>query len=434
MEVGKDSLPFIFIGIVIFIGNFLVCMLYHQHNSLQTAANRFVISFAVCDMIIALLFIPLYIFKSNLSSYVAGLSSFGSILNLLALTYERYVAIFYALRYHDILNPRRIRRLIIAVWLSTLVVTLLPLPWELALSSYAFSKWSRVYSGILTAIVTIIISITTYVYFRIFKANRYHMKKEKELERFAVVGSRDKSKSKKACRFIDLLRRQKNEAGKRGTGMKRSPSSKSAFTDICCSGSEVINQVTNFQGKDTSTNDGDVVRNGCAKKFHCKRALNKENIIVNGNGSNGNGKKNEEIEDNKTSDSHMLGCTDNMTLAIQPDGESDTNSVAKSRRNGANSCQKLRVKNVLREIKAARVIASIFIFNCLCWLPIIIINFCDVVSPKGIATFLSKSFITASLYLFVFNSMVNPFIYALFKKDFRKVISRRLRTLRQKLH
>ena len=433
MEVGKDSLPFIFIGIVIFIGNFLVCMLYHQHNSLQTAANRFVVSFAVCDMMIALLFIPLYIFKSNLSSYVAGLSSFGSILNLLALTYERYVAIFYALRYHDILNSKRIRRLMIAVWVSTLIITLLPLPWELALSSNAFSKWSKVYSGILTAIITIIISITTYVYFKIFKVNRHHMKKEKELARFAVVESRER-KSKKASRVIDLLRRQHNKAGKRGLDKKQSPTCRSTLTDICCSGSEVIYQVTDFQGKDASTNDDQMSMHGCAKKSHCKRALNKESIIAKGNRNTENEKKNEEIENNDKSDSHMLGGRDNMTPAVQPGSESVTNSAAESRRNGANSCQKWRVKSVLREIKAARVIAAIFIFNCLCWLPIIVINFCDVMSPKGLATHLPESFITASLYLFVLNSMVNPFIYALFKRDFRKVISRRLRTLRQKLH
>eukprot|EP00112_Aurelia_sp_Birch-Aquarium-sp1_P014362 Seg3095.1 transcript_id=Seg3095.1/GoldUCD/mRNA.D3Y31 product="Octopamine receptor beta-3R" protein_id=Seg3095.1/GoldUCD/D3Y31 len=89
-------------------------------------------------------------------------------------------------------------------------------------------------------------------------------------------------------------------------------------------------------------------------------------------------------------------------------------------------------RNVVIEIKAAKTIGLIFFLNCICWLPIIIINMCDVVSSNGHAVYIPAQVIIASQYIFALNSMINPLIYAVFKKDFRKVIKRRLAIIQQR--
>ena len=423
MEVDEESIPFIFIGIFILIGNSFVCLLYHKHRVLHTAANRFVLSFAACDITIAVLFIPLYIFKSHLSSYIAALSSFGSILNLLALTYERYVAIFHALRYHEILNHKKIRLLMVEIWFTTLVITLFPLPWELTLSMPAFMKWRKVYSGILTAILTMIISITMFVYFRIFKVNRYHMKKERELMRLSVSqnGNGQRRGSKKSRGYF------KSKTRKKAKGEKEESTCLSVINSNGDFVSMVVNQETCLQNNSASAKD--------SSKLVCCRAGIVDGASVHNIERNDNLERNISNEHNRTV--HIEGIQLNQESVRRLEIESNgvcKSGVAKSSPVHVNSSQKFQTaRTILREIKAARIIAVIFTLNCLCWLPIIVINFCDVMSPTGLATYISTSFIRASLYLFLLNSMVNPFIYALFKRDFRKVISRRLRMLRQRI-
>lgn len=434
MEIDQESIPFIFIGIIILTGNAFVCTLYHQHAVLHTVANRFVISFAACDMMIALLFIPLYIFKSNLSSYVAALSSFGSILNLLALTYERYVAIFRALRYHEILNSKKIRLLMAEVWLSTLIITLFPLPWEISLSPQAYMKWRKVYSGILTGIITAIISITMFVYVRIFKVNRYHRKKEREFARFAIQHSRNerqkKSKESSGCAEIPL--RRQDPTRKKAMTENGGSISNSIFTDTSFFDGWIIDQEKDRQGKGTSKNGSKNIRCCGAVGEHCKRAPKTEDDEI------GSSNVREETrEGNKygggNQDNHLVDLPNGMTPDRAPGSKGNGSGMAKASDDRLSSYQRFQTaRRIIREIKAARIIATVFTFNCLCWLPIIIINFCDVTSPTGLATYISQSFIKFSLYLFVLNSMINPFIYALFKKDFRKVMSRRLRLLKQR--
>lgn len=437
MELDQSSIPFIFIGIVILCGNLFVCVLYYQHGVLHTVANKFVVSFAACDMMIALLFIPMYIFSNNFSSYIAALSSFGSLLNLLALTYERNVAIFHALRYHEILCRKKIRLLMVEVWSSTLIITLFPLPWEIKLSTIAFMKWRRVYSGILTAIITVVIIITSFVYIRIFKVNRYHMKKERELARFTVSDSRfgSSKRSKKSISFMDNLIRLNSSATM--DGKKSSENISTAFHSSGFDG-RLIEQETELCDKVSSLEEEVQVSGDNGQNRH-KRSETADEM----SDREASGRVERVREDcAETQDSGHTINHPNTVDQSSSSGNKATGRNNRSARNivtmlshtGLNSYHKFQTaKSILREIKAARVIGLIFALNCLCWLPIIIINFCDVIAPDGQAAYISPTFIKASLYLFVLNSMINPFLYALFKKDFRKVISRRLRVFKLQL-
>ena len=440
MVLNEESIPFIFIGIIILCGNLFVCMLYYQHGVLHTVANKFVLSFAACDMMIALLFIPLYIFSPNFSTYVAALSSFGSLLNLLALTYERYVAIFHALRYHEILNSKKIRLLMVEVWFSTLIITLFPLPWEVTLSVQAFTKWRRVYTGILTGIITIVIAITSFVYFKIFKVNRYHMKKERDLARFAFSQSRsqsrneDKNESKKSSGLFELLMRQHSKVGKQD-----SDASQGVIYNP-----ELHNMTQETEMWEKTTNQDEFgSATGCAaenvnKNTNQIKQVSETGVIASNSGASGDWENCQvDVDGEIKYEDCSLNLPNSPTPTITPRkkrSRANRSFVTKLSQTGLNSYQKFQTaKNILREIKAARIIALIFALNCLCWLPIIIINFCDVIATNGHADYISTTFVKASLYLFVLNSMINPFLYALFKKDFRKVISRRLRAYKLRI-
>ncbi|XP_020892991.1 octopamine receptor 1-like [Exaiptasia diaphana] len=76
-----------------------------------------------------------------------------------------------------------------------------------------------------------------------------------------------------------------------------------------------------------------------------------------------------------------------------------------------------------REEKAAQVFASVFGTFLICWGPIIYINICEVADAGR--TFVPEELIYVSFYTLQFNSIVDPIIYAFFKRDFIKARSQR---------
>ena len=285
--------------------------LYFKTDSLRTITNKFILSLAFCDILVAVIFIPFYLVFDELvnesiglsvNGYFSSFSGFGSLFNLAALTYERYVAIFDGLRYFVIMNGKKVRSIMTAIWTSTLLLTLLPLPWKLKTNHDTYTNFIRIYTGILTGTIILVNVIIFIAYIRIFLVNRHHFMKTRE-----------------QIMCIKLTRVEDGNTAE-------SPS---------------VTQVT---------------------------------------------KKN------------SVGFTPRI----------------KSRAPGRES--------LIAELKAARAVAIIVLVNCICWLPIIVINICDVSSESGLASYLPNSFIICSQYFFVLNSMLNPFIYALCKQDFRKSI------------
>ena len=321
MSWSSSSIPFIIFGIIIFVGNVLVLYLYFTKRALRTITNKFVVSLAFCDILVALLFIPFYaalddLIKENigipLSGYVTSFTGFGSLFSLGALTYERYVSIFNGLRYFALMNDKKVRFMMILIWTSTLFLTLTPLPWKLSMKDNDYVTFSRAYGGCLTGIIILMNFIVFAVYFKIFLVNRKHIYKSR--------------KDSIRLRFTF-------------TKAESPPEQQS-----------IIN-----------------MREG-------------------------------------TSEKHL--------------------SKTKS---------KIRLRSssmILMELRAAKAIFLVVFVNCLCWLPIIAINICDLSSESGFATYLPEDFIVSSQYFFVLNSLVNPFIYAFCKQDFRNAIRKCLKRRR----
>lgn len=75
-----------------------------------------------------------------------------------------------------------------------------------------------------------------------------------------------------------------------------------------------------------------------------------------------------------------------------------------------------------REEKAARVFAFVFATFLICWGPIIYINICIVAKATQ---FISNELLFVSFYTLQINSIVDPVIYAFFKRDFIRARNQR---------
>uniref|UniRef100_A0A8C9YR10 Dopamine receptor D4 n=1 Tax=Sander lucioperca TaxID=283035 RepID=A0A8C9YR10_SANLU len=117
------------------LGNVLVCLSVLTERSLKTATNYFIISLAAADLLLAVLVLPLYVY----SQCLGGIWTLGpflcdalmtmdvmlctaSILNLCAISVDRYIAVVVPLKYNRNQFSMRQLLLIVAAWLLSLGV------------------------------------------------------------------------------------------------------------------------------------------------------------------------------------------------------------------------------------------------------------------------------------------------------------------------
>lgn len=126
---------FLALGSVSLLENILVILAVALNSNLHSPMYFFLCSLAVADMLVsvsnALETVMIALVNSgslalgdrfvqhmdNIFDSMICISLVASICNLLAIAVDRYVTVFYALRYHSIVTVRRARALIVAVWL-----------------------------------------------------------------------------------------------------------------------------------------------------------------------------------------------------------------------------------------------------------------------------------------------------------------------------
>ena len=113
------------VGIVI--GNGLAIFLITTRPNLRTTTNWFVLSLAVADFGVGAVWYPRQSFCSTsdetcvneavkIASSIGYLFVLGSVINLCALTLDRYLAIVHPLRYATFMTKRRVALLVSAAW------------------------------------------------------------------------------------------------------------------------------------------------------------------------------------------------------------------------------------------------------------------------------------------------------------------------------
>ncbi|PFX32228.1 tyramine receptor 1-like [Stylophora pistillata] len=119
----------ILIMLVTFLGNFMVCLTVYLHQRLRTVTNYFIVSLAVSDLLLSLLYVPFRIEQTIDNGYwclrkelcatwiVIDLVCTGaSIYNLAAISVDRYIAIVHPFRYHSVMTTKVARIIIAIIW------------------------------------------------------------------------------------------------------------------------------------------------------------------------------------------------------------------------------------------------------------------------------------------------------------------------------
>ena len=377
------TLKMVFAVLILF-GNSLVIYLYFIDRRIRKKkANKFVISLAFCDMLVAIVFIPCHEFFQNsiqkvltlpIAGYITSIVTLGSLWNLTALTYDRFVAIFYALRYEDIMTGKKIKRIMMGIWASDLWITFLPLSWKFVTSAKTNAFILHVYQFILVIVMTTVHVILIGVYIALFWINRSHLKfSQRQSSRFA--------RERRQC----IVNKEVNELSPGPTTLGRV-----AFQ---CDLGQFKGQgyKASSQGKDSI------------------ELINEDKI--------------NEVHMNEYSVNAITPNNNAINLADPPsssiDGQLTCSAVAPLER-----LSNSRV--VCVELRAAKVVLILFLFNTICWLPTVTLNVVYLVSWLNGQPHIHLTLKSISSYCFLIYSLVNPWIYGILKADFKIAIKRHL--------
>lgn len=120
-------------------GNVLVCIAVYSDRNLRKTANLFIVSLAVADLLVATLVMPFALANDLLGYWIFDIGfcnvwlsfdimcSTASILNLSAISADRYIHIKNPLRYYAKMRPRKAICVIFGVWLCSFVISFVPI-------------------------------------------------------------------------------------------------------------------------------------------------------------------------------------------------------------------------------------------------------------------------------------------------------------------
>ena len=135
-DIAISAIPLAFLIVFTIFGNVLVCVAFYLCRDLRTVTNYFVVSLAVADLLVGFLCMPFwftYIIKQrpnrrqDLELYTLWIcldivSGTSSIMNLVAISVDRFYAITSPFNYHVKLTKKRALFCIVLVWLYSIVV------------------------------------------------------------------------------------------------------------------------------------------------------------------------------------------------------------------------------------------------------------------------------------------------------------------------
>ncbi|XP_030621242.1 histamine receptor H2a [Chanos chanos] len=120
-------------------GNVLVCLAVCATRRLRSVTNCFIVSLAITDLLLAALVLPFSALLEITGKWPLGaifcniyisldvMLCTASILNLLAISMDRYFAVTAPLRYPTLVLPRRVAMAMAAIWLVSVGVSFVPI-------------------------------------------------------------------------------------------------------------------------------------------------------------------------------------------------------------------------------------------------------------------------------------------------------------------
>lgn len=164
-------------GVVAIFLNILVIWAIYRNPTLRSVTNYWIISLAFTDLLIATMGVPVWCLKllqradliqynvHNLFTVIVVLTLCSSSLNLLALSYDRFVGVTSPFQYHSRITSERCGKAIAAIWTSSIVIALITLQNTCTVTAYG-------HFALFTGIFGIPLIFICYFYFRIFREAR----------------------------------------------------------------------------------------------------------------------------------------------------------------------------------------------------------------------------------------------------------------------
>ncbi|XP_068759758.1 octopamine receptor beta-2R-like [Montipora capricornis] len=127
----SEAIPLGVLGALITLENLLVCFLVYRFRNLQTFNNGFVVSLAVSDILFGGLLIPVNITdqKNPVNEYLIYFILVENVTSLLAVTFDRFLAVMYSLSYTYFMT-KHFFKILMAAWIVPVPFCLLPLAWS----------------------------------------------------------------------------------------------------------------------------------------------------------------------------------------------------------------------------------------------------------------------------------------------------------------
>ncbi|XP_013366406.1 PREDICTED: D(2) dopamine receptor isoform X2 [Chinchilla lanigera] len=360
---------------VIVFGNVLVCMAVSREKALQTTTNYLIVSLAVADLLVATLVMPWVVYLEVVGEWKFSrihcdifvtldvMMCTASILNLCAISIDRYTAVAMPMLYNTrYSSKRRVTVMIAIVWVLSFTISC-PLLFglnntdqnECIIANPAFVVYSSIVSFYVPFIVTLLVYIKIYIVLR---------------KRRKRVNTKRSSRA-----FRANLRAPLKEAARRAQELEMeivsstSPPERTRYSPIPPSHHQLTLPAQSHHGlHSTPDSPAKPEKNGHAKD-HPKIAKIFE-------------------------------------IQSMPNGKTRTSLKTMSRR-------KLSQQ---KEKKATQMLAIVLGVFIICWLPFFITHILNIHCDCNIPPVLYSAF----TWLGYVNSAVNPIIYTTFNIEFRK--------------
>ncbi|XP_033324581.2 octopamine receptor in mushroom bodies isoform X2 [Megalopta genalis] len=451
------------VNVMVVLGNVLVILAVYHTNKLRNVTNMFIVSLAVADLMVGLAVLPfsatwevfkVWIFGDLWCSVWLAVDVWmctASILNLCAISLDRYLAVTRPVSYPQIMSPKRARLLVATVWIlsfvicfpplvgwkdkrshptynvtfaqngpfntTTILVPVKPCPWICELTNDAGYV---VYSALGSFYIPMLVML--FFYWRIYNAAVSTTKAINQGFR-TTKGSKTFGSRFDEQRMTLRMHRGRgsvHNGGSSNNGSPRSPESNSRSSvkkekikiSVSYPSTETLNTKCNTLERTPSRCSQISVHysNGQTQSQLCPTPRS-SHLKVSGINRVGSTRK----PSRKSSCESQVTGDDVSLRELAPGPEEKPRTMRMGKRN-----IKAQVRRFRMETKAAKTLGIIVGGFILCWLPFFTMYLVRAFCPNCI----HPTVFSVLFWLGYCNSAINPCIYALFSKDFRFAFKR----------
>ncbi|XP_076301307.1 octopamine receptor in mushroom bodies isoform X3 [Lasioglossum baleicum] len=404
------------VNVMVVLGNVLVILAVYHTNKLRNVTNMFIVSLAVADLMVGLAVLPfsatwevfkVWIFGDLWCSVWLAVDVWmctASILNLCAISLDRYLAVTRPVSYPQIMSPKRARLLVATVWILSFVICFPPLVgWKDQRSHPTYNGTFAQNGPFNTTTILVpvkpcpwICELTNDAGYVVYRFDEQRMTLRMHRGRGSVHNgsnngsprspeSNSRSSVKKEKIKISVSYPSTETLNTKCNTLERTPS-RCSQVSVHYSNGQTQSQLCPTTPRSTHLKVGGINRVGSTRKPSRRSSC----------------------------ESQVTG--DEVSLReLAPGPEEKPRTIRMGKRN-----IKAQVRRFRMETKAAKTLGIIVGGFILCWLPFFTMYLVRAFCPNCI----HPTVFSVLFWLGYCNSAINPCIYALFSKDFRFAFKR----------